>query len=104
MNERLHVDMILCDGHGICAELVPELIGVDEWGYPLVAAEAVPQSLRRPARRAVALCPKLALSMRPAQARPARDPAPPAALTGARPRGLPGSQHRQLEQQRPPAN
>src|SRR5918997_1283178 len=37
MTERLKVDMIACDGHGVCAELVPELVGLDEWGYPMLA-------------------------------------------------------------------
>jgi ferredoxin len=68
MSEQLKVDMIACDGHGVCAELVPELIGLDEWGYPILADAAVPRELRKHARKAVALCPKLALTL--ARARP----------------------------------
>ncbi|MCE7003534.1 ferredoxin [Kibdelosporangium philippinense] len=63
MTERLKVDMIACDGHGVCAELVPELIGLDEWGYPILADGPVPKELRKHARKAVSLCPKIALSL-----------------------------------------
>jgi ferredoxin len=63
MSERLTVDMIACDGHGVCAEMVPELVGLDEWGYPIVSATPVPPDLRKHARRAVSLCPRLALTL-----------------------------------------
>ena len=33
---RVHVDWTRCDGHGACAELLPELLDTDEWGFPLV--------------------------------------------------------------------
>ena len=35
MNE-LHINRIACDGRGLCAELLPDLISTDPWGYPLV--------------------------------------------------------------------
>jgi ferredoxin len=63
MSDRLKVDMIACDGHGVCAELVPELVGLDEWGYPIVSNTPVPDELRKLAKRAVHLCPKLALTL-----------------------------------------
>jgi ferredoxin len=63
LSEHLHVNMIECDGHGMCAELVPELIGLDEWGYPVVSADPVPRNLTRLAKRAVTLCPMLALKL-----------------------------------------
>jgi ferredoxin len=62
VSERLKVDMIACDGHGVCAELVPEMVGLDEWGYPIVDNTPVPANLLKHARRAVRLCPKLALT------------------------------------------
>jgi ferredoxin len=58
---RLVVDPITCDAHGICAELLPELIQLDDWGYPLISAEPIPPELEPHARRAVAACPTLAL-------------------------------------------
>ncbi len=57
----LRVNPIACDGHGICAELFPERIELDEWGYPIVDGEPIPSRLEKHARRAVAECPTLAL-------------------------------------------
>ena len=63
MSRHIRVDPILCDGFGQCAELLPELIELDEWGYPIVADAAIPPSLEADARRAVAMCPRLALAV-----------------------------------------
>ena len=59
----LTVNPIACTGHGVCAELLPELIAVDEWGYPLIDPGPVPAALERDARRAVSACPALALRL-----------------------------------------
>lgn len=61
---ELAVDRIACDGHGACAELLPEMIRRDDWGYPIVAAGAVPDRLLTHARLAVKTCPVLALRLR----------------------------------------
>jgi ferredoxin len=61
---NLVVDRIACDGFGMCAELLPELIDLDDWGYPMVRDGGVPDALMDHARRAVAVCPVLALRMR----------------------------------------
>ncbi len=61
MKARLRVNPIACEAHGLCAELLPELIYLDEWGYPIIDAAAVPPPLLAHARRAVAACPTLAL-------------------------------------------
>jgi ferredoxin len=59
---RLGVNPIACTGHGACAELLPELITLDEWGYPVIAdGGVVPARLARTVRRAVTNCPTLAL-------------------------------------------
>jgi len=58
---KLRVNPIACSGHGVCAELLPELISIDEWGYPLLADIPVPAHLARQARRTVTDCPALAL-------------------------------------------
>ena len=58
---RIRVDPIACEAHGLCAELLPEMIRLDEWGYPIVDAQPVPASLEEHARRAAAACPTLAL-------------------------------------------
>lgn len=57
----LRVNPIACTGHGICAELVPELIALDPWGYPIMPTDPVPDDLTGLARKAVADCPALAL-------------------------------------------
>lgn len=61
MSRHLVVNPIACDGHGLCAELLPELIRLDDWGYPIVAAGPIPRHLDAHARRAVSACPTLAL-------------------------------------------
>ncbi|MCW2945279.1 MAG: ferredoxin [Actinoallomurus sp.] len=58
---RLRVNPITCTGHGLCAELLPEAIGLDEWGYPILGP--VPDRLLPLARRAVVDCPTLALKL-----------------------------------------
>lgn len=60
-SQKLVVDPIKCDAHGICAELLPELIQIDDWGYPIVSRDPVPRGLEGHARRAVSACPTLAL-------------------------------------------
>jgi ferredoxin len=57
------VNPIACVGHGMCAELLPEVIELDEWGYPIVDPGPVPVALEREARKAVAACPALALKL-----------------------------------------
>ncbi|MFD5406452.1 ferredoxin [Streptomyces griseorubiginosus] len=59
--KTLRIDRIACTGRGLCGELLPELIDLDEWGYPIIKGSAVPDRLRAHARRAVAACPRLAL-------------------------------------------
>jgi ferredoxin len=60
----LVVDPIACDGHGVCSELFPERVTLDDWGFPLIDGTPIPKPLEEHARRAVAECPKLALRLR----------------------------------------
>ena len=60
---ELVVDPIACTGHGLCAELLPERIVLDDWGYPIVEP-SIPRALHDHARRAVNACPALALRLR----------------------------------------
>ena len=64
MNPYLKVDPIACAGHGVCAELFPERIRLDDWGYPIVDDAPIPEALMQHAERAAEACPKLALVMR----------------------------------------
>ncbi|MER5180171.1 ferredoxin [Streptomyces sp. NPDC002896] len=63
MDRHLEVDWTACQGHGLCAELLPEHIRLDEWGYPLVDSAPVPRATLKRARRAAADCPVLALRL-----------------------------------------
>jgi ferredoxin len=64
INRSLAINPIACNGHGICAELLPEIIELDDWGYPIINPHPVPPHLESLARRAVAACPTLALQIR----------------------------------------
>lgn len=64
--KELRLDPIACDGHGLCAELFPEGIELDDWGFPIVDGK-VPPALEKHAQRAVGACPKQALRLRAAR-------------------------------------
>jgi ferredoxin len=59
--DYLAVDPIACHAHGLCAEMLPDLIRLDEWGYPLLPADPIPRRRRRDVRAAMRACPTLAL-------------------------------------------
>ena len=61
MGKRLRVNPLLCDAYGHCAELLPQLISRDEWGYPIVQPDELPEHLQADAKRAARACPRLAL-------------------------------------------
>lgn len=58
---RLRVNPILCTGYGYCAELFPERITLDDWGYPMVDGRDFGDQLAPHAKRAVDSCPRLAV-------------------------------------------
>ncbi|MCX4540076.1 NADH-ubiquinone oxidoreductase-F iron-sulfur binding region domain-containing protein [Streptomyces sp. NPDC012746] len=59
--ERLVVDWTLCRGHGLCVDLLPDVVRLDADGFPAQAVMPVPGRLRPKALRAVRRCPALAL-------------------------------------------
>jgi ferredoxin len=70
MTDRLHIDWTACRGHGSCAELLEGLLHEDEWGFPVAAGgndAPIPADRSADARDAVAMCPRLALSLRAAE-------------------------------------
>jgi NADH:ubiquinone oxidoreductase subunit F (NADH-binding)/ferredoxin len=79
---RLTIDWTRCRGHGLCARLVPELIQLDEHGYPGFLEVPVPFWLSRDARQAVDMCPALALTLTSTHERPL--PAAPAGTAALR--------------------
>jgi ferredoxin len=64
VERRLQLDPVACDGFGHCAELLPELITLDEWGYPVVDDGPLPPHLMDHVERAVKACPRAALRVR----------------------------------------
>jgi ferredoxin len=58
---RLIVDPIACDGRGLCAELLPELITLDDWGYPIITAADIPADLAAEVAVVIRSCPRMAL-------------------------------------------
>lgn len=64
----LHIDWTACGGRGLCAELLPETLDRDPWGYPVprdgAAEPEIRQDLISHAERAARLCPTLALKLR----------------------------------------
>ena len=64
---ELVVDRIKCDGRGLCAEILPEMIRLDSWGYPIIMPGAIPEHLMSLAQRAVDDCPVLAITLRKAE-------------------------------------
>jgi ferredoxin len=63
MSDVLRVNPIACEAHGLCAELFPERVSLDDWGFPIIDPEPVPRELEEHAQRAVASCPVLALML-----------------------------------------
>jgi ferredoxin len=69
VRRRLRVNPILCNGYGYCAEIVPEAISLDDWGFPIVSDAWIDSGrIERLAERAVATCPRLALLLEEARA------------------------------------
>jgi ferredoxin len=63
MSWIVKLDIIACDGRGVCAELLPERIDLDDWGYPIIDATPVKGPALEHAKRAIAACPVLALRL-----------------------------------------
>jgi ferredoxin len=58
---RLRVDWIKCDGYGTCGDMVPDLIDLDDWRYPILLGDVVPGNRLTDAQRAADCCPMKAL-------------------------------------------
>jgi len=67
---RIEIDWTRCDGHGLCADLLPSRIALDEWGFPAIAPTEIRVAELPAVRRTVAVCPALALRL--VDSRPAR--------------------------------
>jgi ferredoxin len=61
MSHRVRVNPIACEAHGMCAELLPERITLDEWGYPIIDGTPLENRQVEHAIRAARACPTFAL-------------------------------------------
>ena len=60
---RLKVDWIKCDGYGLCGDLLPDVIPLDDWRYPVIPRDLLDRGLEGDLRRAVDCCPMHALAL-----------------------------------------
>jgi len=67
---ELWIDRTKCDGSRLCAELFPERISLDDWGYPIIAAGPITGPLMPHAQKAVDSCPVLALALKRVERKP----------------------------------
>jgi ferredoxin len=75
---ELAIDWTRCDGHGLCAALLPQAITRDEWGFPIIDRKKVAKADELSLKRAVATCPALALRLeRTSSSAPTASPARP---------------------------
>jgi ferredoxin len=66
---QITIDPVACQAYGYCAELLPEAISLDEWGYPMVDDRVLPAALLALAKRAARDCPMRAITLREKKSR-----------------------------------
>ncbi len=84
MEARLKVDWIKCDGYGLCGDFVPDIIGLDEWRYPILPEGPLDGGRMHEIQRAMDCCPMRALTLVRADVAAARPGRLRRLLTGAR--------------------
>jgi ferredoxin len=62
-SRELQVDWIACDAFGMCHDLAPDLIALDDWGYPILPPPAVLTDRAADVQRIVDCCPARALRL-----------------------------------------
>jgi ferredoxin len=76
VNHRLRIDWIRCDGYGLCGDLVPDVIELDEWRYPILPSDPIDALRLHDVQRAVDCCPVRALRLERAVEADRRRPRP----------------------------
>ena len=59
---RVHDDRDRCEGHASCVGLAPDLFELDDDDYAVVLIDPVPADAEERVERAIADCPRAALS------------------------------------------
>jgi ferredoxin len=67
---EVRVDPSACEAYGYCAELLSEMVTLDEWGYPMTSDGPVPPGLVAMAKKAARDCPKRAFLLSRTDAAP----------------------------------
>jgi len=65
VNRELTVDWIACEAFGMCHDLAPDLVALDDWGYPILPDTAVASDRAADIQRIVDCCPARALRLMP---------------------------------------
>jgi ferredoxin len=60
---RVHADVDKCEGHGLCADVAPEVFDLDDDAVVVVLHEQVPPALERKAEAGARVCPVAALKV-----------------------------------------
>jgi ferredoxin len=60
---NISVDSDRCEGHGLCAQVAPEIFDLDEEGSAVVLVTRVPPSLADVAAAAAGVCPERAIGI-----------------------------------------
>ena len=61
MSLKVRINPIACDAHGLCVEMLPELMRIDDWGYTIIDTSEIPPELEALAQRAASQCPTQAI-------------------------------------------
>jgi NADH:ubiquinone oxidoreductase subunit F (NADH-binding)/ferredoxin len=65
---HLEVDWTRCAAHGLCGQVAPDIVRMDQNGFPIIADADLPFRLTSQAREAVDKCPALALRLSESEA------------------------------------
>ena len=60
---RFELDRPRCEGHGLCEEAAPDLLHLDDDGFPVFDVESPEERQLERARSAVRACPVAALKL-----------------------------------------
>lgn len=60
---KIHVDSAACEGHGLCAQVAPEVYEIDDEGYVQMRVSDIPPTLAEAAASGARVCPVAALKV-----------------------------------------
>lgn len=58
---RVDVNLPVCEGHGLCAQVAPEVYALDDEGYVKLLQDPVPEPAHAAAAAGARVCPVTAL-------------------------------------------